>query len=149
MARFFYTLAQILWGLPQTAAGFAIFLAHIRQPHVAYHGAIVTPWKSAGSVSLGLFIFLGGEAGQSLARGTSLARALDDPAFRYLLVHEYGHTIQSLIFGPLYLFVVGIPSVLWGYLPRLRARRQVRGTSYYDFVTERSANALGRRFARD
>lgn len=33
-----------------------------------------------------------------------------------LLVHEYGHTIQSMILGPLYLIVIGIPSTLWGFL---------------------------------
>lgn len=29
-----------------------------------------------------------------------------------LLVHEYGHTIQSLMLGPLYLAIIGIPSTL-------------------------------------
>jgi hypothetical protein len=27
--------------------------------------------------------------------------------------HEWGHTRQSLMLGPLYLFVVGIPSICW------------------------------------
>lgn len=27
--------------------------------------------------------------------------------------HEYGHTIQSLILGPLWIFVIGLPSLIW------------------------------------
>jgi len=34
-----------------------------------------------------------------------------------LLVHEYGHTIQSLFFGSLYLLLVGAPSIMWSFLP--------------------------------
>jgi hypothetical protein len=30
--------------------------------------------------------------------------------------HEYGHSIQSKILGPLYLFIIGIPSLLWAKL---------------------------------
>jgi hypothetical protein len=34
----------------------------------------------------------------------------------YTLAHEYGHSVQSLIFGPLYLVAVGIPSMVFCYL---------------------------------
>ena len=58
-----------------------------------------------------------------------------------LLVHEYGHTVQSLILGPLYLFVIGIPSTLWGFLGgRKRRDEQI---PYGAFFTEKWANSLG------
>lgn len=60
-----------------------------------------------------------------------------------LLVHEYGHTIQSLILGPLYLIVMGIPSTLWGFLPCYVNKRQNEEVSYFDFFTEKWANLLG------
>lgn len=60
-----------------------------------------------------------------------------------LLVHEYGHTIQSLILGPLYLIVMGIPSTLWGFLPSLQRKRKEEGLSYFAFFTEKWANYLG------
>lgn len=60
-----------------------------------------------------------------------------------LLVHEYGHTIQSLILGPLYLIVMGIPSTLWGFLPSLNNKRKNQGISYFSFFTEKWANYLG------
>lgn len=60
-----------------------------------------------------------------------------------LLVHEYGHTIQSLILGPFYLIVIGIPSTLWGFLPFLNEKRKNEGLSYFSFYTEKWANCLG------
>ena len=66
---------------------------------------------------------------------------IDEP----LLVHEYGHTIQSLVLGPLYLLVVGLPSIIWLNAPFLANMRKQRDLSYYAFYTERLANALGER----
>jgi len=62
---------------------------------------------------------------------------------RRLLVHEYGHTIQSLLLGPLYLVFIGIPSTLWGFLPSLNRKRKKEHLSYFDFFTEKWANSLG------
>ena len=42
---------------------------------------------------------------------------LDDIDWNLGEINEDDHTIQSLIFGPLYLIVMGIPSTLWGFLP--------------------------------
>ena len=52
--------------------------------------------------------------------------------------HEYGHTVQSMILGPLYLFVIGIPSLIhaWWW-------DKGKG-SYYNFFTEKWADKLGR-----
>ena len=52
--------------------------------------------------------------------------------------HEYGHTRQSLYLGPFYLFVVGIPSLLWAWY-----WTPARGVSYYSFYTEKWADKLG------
>ncbi len=62
---------------------------------------------------------------------------------RRLLVHEYGHTVQSLILGPLYLIVIGIPSTLWGFLPCCNKKRVKEQLSYFSFYTESWANSLG------
>ena len=52
--------------------------------------------------------------------------------------HEHGHARQSLYLGPFYLFVIGIPSLLWACL----YRKHKRG-SYYAFYTEKWADKLG------
>ena len=136
MRAFFYTIWQIAWGFPQTLLGFLVFLAHARNPHFRFHGAIVTTWKSQKAVSLGLFVFIGGPVDS----------ATPEQVDEQLLAHEYGHTIQSLVLGPFYLLVVGLPSVLWLNLPACRHRRQRTGASYYAFYTERLANRLSERF---
>ena len=59
-----------------------------------------------------------------------------------LLVHEYGHTIQSLILGPLYLVLIGIPSTLWGFL--LGKRRKEKQIPYGAFFLQKNGQiALG------
>ena len=132
-----YTLAQATWGLPQTLVGAGLFLAHARRPHFRYHGAVVTTWESRKAVSLGLFVFLQGPDGAGVSAGDVDGR---------LLAPEYGHTIQSLILGPLYLPVTGLPSAMWLNVPAFARRRARTGTSYYTFYTERWANTLADKF---
>lgn len=52
--------------------------------------------------------------------------------------HEYGHTRQSRILGPLYLLVVGIPSLTWAAIWQPTWK-----VSYYSFYTEAWADKLG------
>ncbi|MBQ4618184.1 MAG: hypothetical protein IJB27_07430 [Clostridia bacterium] len=134
-----YRAVQCIWGLPQTVLGLVLFLIHRRAPHRGYHGAIVTTWSLRSSVSLGMFVFVTAEPYFYEKLKDDYAK--EDLAAR-LLVHEYGHTIQSLILGPLYLIVMGIPSTLWGFLPCC-VRRRKRGASYFSFFTEAWANRLG------
>ena len=136
MKRLLYIVWQYTWGLLQNLAGGTIYAFYRLRgcPHFAYQGALAVIWPvRSGSMSLGRFLFLH----ESYRSGD-----------RALLAHEYGHTIQSLILGPLYLFVIGLPSLLWAGLPVLQRRRHDRHVSYYSFYPEKWANALGARFAR-
>lgn len=131
MRKALYTLCQCTWGAAQTIIGAFVLLLNIRKPHKLYHGAVVTEWEYGGSVSLGLFIFLSREKGDKI------------------LAHEYGHTVQSLILGPLYLLVIGLPSVLWAGLPMFKKIRKNRQIPYHWLYTERWANHLGERTAKE
>lgn len=111
-ARFLFVLVQCTWGLLQTAAGAAVFLRYRNSPHSFYHGAVVTVYPFYFSLSLGPFIFLTDKPPRDRS-GTVPHKQIP----RRMLVHEYGHTIQSLLLGPLYLFVIGLPSALWAHLP--------------------------------
>lgn len=138
MKRALLTAAFGIWSLPQTVAGACVYLANRHCPHYRYHGAIVTIWNLRGKgMSLGPFIFTCPEKPD---KPMCLAKA--DPQ---LLVHEYGHAIQSLILGPLYLPFIGLPSVVWANLPVLKRARQEKRLSYYSFYPERLANWLGER----
>jgi len=131
-----YVIAQTIWGFPQTLIGLAVLLVHRDRPHFRYHGAIVTTWNSHKALSSGPFVFMNGSGNALEAK-----RSIDES----LLVHEYGHTIQSLILGPLYLPIIGLPSVVWLNLPGFKRWRRRTETSYYSFFTERSANYLAER----
>ena len=52
------------------------------------------------------------------------------------IMHEYGHCRQSKYLGPLYLLVIGIPSLIWAIFGK-------RGDAYYTFYTEKWADKLG------
>ena len=145
-----YRAWQAAWGPPQPAAGLCVYAANARKPHFAHHGAIVTIWRKNAGLSLGPFVFL------NAWQGNVPVEEQDERSPRYveylpgivlddrLLVHEYGHTVQSLILGPLYLPVIGLPSVIWLNAPRLAQRRHDLGISYYALYPERWANHLGK-----
>ena len=115
-------------------------MLHIRSRHYFYHGAVITEWNDKSSVSLGMFVFVTKEP--YFYDKLKNEYTMEELSER-LLVHEYGHTIQSLILGPLYLIVVGIPSTLWGFLPSFNRKRKNEGLSYFSFFTEKWANYLG------
>lgn len=88
----------------------------------------------------------------------------DDPFFYYpeyrskydedifskmLMVHEYGHTIQSLVFGPFYLLAIGIPSIGWSFWPTFVKKRERERISYFSAYPERWANQLGEKVTGD
>lgn len=127
MINILFTALQILWGFPQTLLGLFMYLYWRHRGAVSrmYHGAIVTEWTAGGGISLGLFVFVSGKARQGV------------------VVHEYGHCIQSLMLGPLYLIAVGVPSYIWANLPALRKMRRETGRSYYSVYPENWANQLG------
>ena len=137
MGTALYLLAQCTWGLLQTAAGAAVLLRYRRCPRFRCHGAVVTSWPRSDSLSLGVFIFLTDKPPRD-RRGLVPHGEIS----RRMLVHEYGHTVQSLILGPLYLPVVGLPSLLWAQLPPCR-RIWREDVSYFSFFTEKTANSLG------
>lgn len=53
--------------------------------------------------------------------------------------HEYGHVLQSRYLGPLYLLVVGLPSILHAWIHDCKKH----GLTYYHFYTESWADRLG------
>lgn len=140
MKKFLYFLWQCTWGILQTVLGLIVFLLHIGDKHYFYHGAVITEWKGKSSVSLGLFVFVTKEP--YFYEKLKDEYTMEKLSAR-LLVHEYGHTIQSLILGPLYLIVIGLPSTLWGFLPHLNEKRKKECISYFAFFTEKWANYLG------
>ncbi len=124
MKTLLFRLWQWTWGFPQSLVGLIVYLLNRDKPHETYRGCIVTHWNNRGSMGMGMFLFLG----------------CDDPQVR---VHEFGHSVQSVILGPLFLPIMGIPSFLWCNLPVCRKLRKEKKISYYRFYPESTANKLG------
>ena len=135
-----YFILQWTWGVLQSSLGLVNFMLHIRDKHYFYHGAVITEWQDKSSVSLGMFVFV---TSQPFFYDKLKSEYTMEELSQRLLVHEYGHTIQSLILGPLYLILIGIPSTLWGFLPSLNKKRKTERLSYFSFFTEKWANNLG------
>lgn len=119
-------ILKYFWQLPQLIAAFIYYWYLKRKDEIldtcTYQGTIVfSKRKSCGSVTLGPYIFLSPKATDTTVR------------------HEWGHTRQSLILGPLYLIVIGIPSIIWAATHRTIAPN----TPYFNFFTEKWANRLG------
>ena len=119
-----FRIWQWTWGFPQTLIGYIVYLICRKYPRETYRNCIVTRWGLKSSMGMGMFLFLGTE----------------NPQVR---VHEFGHSVQSLILGPLFLPIMGIPSILWCNIPYFRRMRKEKGVSYYSFSPESTANKLG------
>lgn len=129
-----YTILQLTWGIIQNILGILLFIIlsiiDIKRKRFYYHGAICSCWKFSFSMGLGMFIFFG--------------HTNKDEEFQQgVLVHEYGHTIQSIILGPLFFFVVAIPSTVWAFTPCFVKLRKENKASYFDLFCESWANKCG------
>ncbi len=56
--------------------------------------------------------------------------------------HEFGHSLQNIVFGPLHIFIVALPSAIrcWIYRHVAKVRERV---DYYDIWFERTATEYG------
>nr|DAE47521.1 MAG TPA: protein of unknown function (DUF3976) [Caudoviricetes sp.] len=120
MKKMLKTIFTWIWCFPQMLVGLIVMIvtkAKKSGDHYRYK-------VNSGSVTLGTFIFL-------------CPSHWDNEK---VLRHEKGHMVQSYYLGWLYLFVIGLPSLIWcGCFEKYR---QKHGISYYDFYTERWANKI-------
>ena len=119
-----------IWQLPQHLLGLLIILITKAEKQIIK--GLPTYWSSPKinwGVSLGNYIIVRqGEKKQTIQ-------------------HEHGHSLQSLKFGPLYLLIVGFPSVvfnnLWDKLFHKKWILNDRMAWYYSRWPEKQADILG------
>jgi len=123
------------WGIIQSSIGFFLFIGFIDKPHFWHKGSIVTVgatrkgMKIKGGVSLGLFIFITHDIKKEQINKSSLVK------------HEYGHVLQSILLGPLFIPVAGLPSLIWARF--FAGWRKKHKRDYYSFYTESWADMWG------
>lgn len=122
MKKFLNYLIQIiliLWQLPQCLVGVIMlpFLGKLKLIDYRNFCWCFEGKNMQGGISLGCFCFLSPYSSKQEEK----------------VMHELdGHTVDSKIWGPLYLIVIGIPSILNAWLDITEC--------YYDFYTEKWAN---------
>ena len=125
MKKFLFTI----WEFPQKIVAAIIKKLSKAEEIGEYNGAKIYYWKWTGGLSLSTNIFVPFEWYNQTAWQQNYVK------------HEYGHTIQSKMLGPIYLIVIVIPSCLWAWLGE--KYREKNDVSYYAFYTEKWANKLG------
>ena len=118
-------IIQWIWCLPQNLLGLFVFLITKIQAAKTekYQDIFITYWKYGSGLSLGQFVFVPISSSSNTIR------------------HEYGHSRQSLMLGWLYLFIVGVPSIIWaGCFSKYRSKYNI---SYYSRFPENWADKLG------
>ncbi|MFW5761316.1 MAG: RHS repeat domain-containing protein [Cyclobacteriaceae bacterium] len=130
--QLFQGIGRFSWELPQSTIGHGY--SQIRNAiggvdRVDYFGGAT--WATAenrnnrNGVSIGNFININL---RDQINGRFADRVINDPLF----MHEYGHTFQSQLFGPFYLPVVGLPSLISAATSR-RVPNEPPGVTTHDF----------------
>lgn len=132
--KYIRNLILFIWQLPQHIVaiiyfGYLVMMCKDLGVDSRYKQATVIPCIMRGAVTLGNYVFVGLNS-----------------EYRKTVKHELGHTIQSKILGPLYLIVIGIPSITYCGLRRLFP--SLRKKNYYDFFSEKSANYLSEKYIK-
>lgn len=109
----------IIWQFPQCLVGLLMlpFLGKLSLIDYRNYTWAFKGTNMLGGISLGCFVFL---SQYESKKETAIAHELD------------GHTVDSKRWGPLYLFVIGLPSILNAWIGFTEC--------YYDFYPEKWAN---------
>lgn len=124
-----------LWQLPQVFIGCVWCIISAPRFLYAHQGVMLFTCRYCTGVSFGPMAFY-----DERHRAALLSR---DPRVMPHLNHEYGHSVSSRRWGPLYLLVIGIPSVIHLLIRRWLKDRIPSLENYYAFYSERWANING------
>ena len=132
--KYIRNLILFIWQLPQHIValiyfGYLVMMCKDLGVDSRYKQAIVIPCVMRGAITLGDYVFVGLNS-----------------EYKETVKHELGHTIQSKILGPLYLIVIGIPSITYCGLRRIFP--SLRKKNYYNFYTEKWANNLSEKYIK-
>ncbi len=133
--RIIFYLLSWSWGLPMTLCG-ALIIGILRLCGHRLHrfGACryMEIGENWGGVELGMFFLK------------------DKTPSAHICLHEAGHSVQNILFGPLMPFLVSIPSAVRYHIRRIAVRRGHSPRRHYEAIWfERQATAWGMKFFGD
>ena len=132
MKKFFYWFLSLTWGLPMTFIGLLVALVLLvtgHKPHRFGYTFYFKVGKGWGGLTLGAVIIVSHDCSSST------------------ISHEYGHTVQNLIFGPFELFIGIASAARYWYREIKRKRDPACYLPPYDSIWfEGQATRLGLKF---
>lgn len=133
ISKVLFEAVQWTWGLPVNLVGGIVYLiCKKKNRQERFCNAYITHLKrNWGGLSLGEFIFMCEHDSEKWTYDTR--------------IHEYGHTVQCLLLGPLYWLVVALPSSIWCNF--FEGYRKKHNVSYYKLYCESWANSLGQKWS--
>ena len=116
-----------IWQLPQNLLG--VLWKLIKK----YNITIFISNEDIESVEANAYL-INGKGGVTLGKYIFISQTYTDQT--HVIRHECGHVKQSKILGPLYLIVIGIPSILHAWLNNYIGCCEKHEEGYYHFYTE-------------
>ena len=134
LKRILFYILSFTWGLPQTLIGLIciITLAPFGKIHV-YHGRLYAAiGKNWGGLELGCFFLR------------------DTTSTEQITYHECGHGLQNIIWGPLMIPVISLPSIIRYWYRELKYERKgIKPPTEYDAIWfEHQATTWGDKYIR-
>lgn len=130
----FLSILLYIWQLPQNLLGLLLVAIYKPQRVHTLEDKIKVYYstKMTGGISLGKYC---------LVNTIHYRKELSESIKRDTVRHEaIGHTKQSKMLGPLYLIIIGLPSIIWAGLYGPVIKKTKNG--YYKFYTEKWADKL-------
>ena len=137
MKKFLYWLGQLTWGIVMSLIGLITALICILflkgKVHKNGYTIIIEVGGNWGGINLGCISLCGGY--------TTVCP--DENWFQHTRRHEFGHSLQNLIFGPLFPFIVAIPSAIRYHYQNYRSKKGLPNKEYDVIWFEGTATRWG------
>lgn len=132
-----YWIIQLTWGALMTIVGLLVtsfcILFLKGKAHRNGYSYIVEVGGNWGGLELGAVALCGGYT----------TTCPNKDWFEHTRRHEFGHSLQNLIFGPLMLFIVTIPSAIRYHYQNWRTKKGLPNKEYDDIWFEYTATKWG------
>ena len=137
MKKVLYWIGQLTWGIVMSLIGLITALICILflkgKAHKNGYTIIIEVGGNWGGINLGCISLCGGY--------TTVCS--DENWFQHTRRHEFGHSLQNLIFGPLFPFIVAIPSAIRYHYQNYRSKKGLPNKEYDAIWFEGQATRWG------
>lgn len=108
--KWLFYIISFTWGFLASFIGmiillFTLVIGKVKTCAGRLYGILPKAFGSGWGFSIGCFFFIAYDCYESHKEDRNIV-------IKLLMCHEMGHTLQNIIFGPLTLFIVTIPSVI-------------------------------------